>query len=1372
MSDLEKHRLHRYRPTLLAMRFAVALIAAILLIAGAAVFWLVHTSGEEWIRALAEEKLSETLGQPVHIDSLETNLFSRLQLYGVTLDADGPASARPPIVVDVARIHYRLPEVFSKNPSLREVAFLSPRLSLRADSSGLKDFRFLTARDSTQPPAATGQNRRELEIRRVEVSDGSVIFRDRTIPLNLRLKGLALNLRSSGQGYGMKLAADTLRLVKDNWAIPFTNLSGRGSFEHKRALIDSLRFRLPGLSTAISGTLDFTGPEARTNLATDISGSISPLVQMDNVPDFLLKSSGTIHLHAQITGVLSRPDISGSLIGTDLHLFQNLNFTYAMIVGGYRSGSMVLDSLAIETLGGVMHGAGSLAMTSPFNHTLRLTIKDVDAEKLWLAFYNEESPYDGILNGKLATRGPLLDPVRATLALHIRGSNSRFRGKDLPPLLVDGTMIGGRASFRMTQGGAVVDGDGWLRGHRIGGSFRAMLPSIAPFTSLANLQELEGALELGGTISGSLEQPKVKAHVRASSLSYRNLPVDTLAGSFRWQNSTFTVDQLTARHLQAEIDTVNAPFGLTGLRGNLWWSLNVSGTLDQPTGRFEARLQKPSWRGYRVDSVQMLILLDTESQPSITLLAKRGDMGFALDGKGDWENRSVNALATFFTAPKMIENGRVAGLHRVLPSILTHDPNALGQLRLSAAQDRQGDFSVKVKGSDINLTLLAQVRPHLQSIAGVMNLDAAVQHAGGKSESFLRATVLNPEFSGVRMDSLRLHAVVKAGVLRLDTLNLFRDDSQFSANGTLALPEGKTKSMDGRSIHLQSYARNLDLRLVTPFLPTENVLRGKAAWQLAIHGTLDQPKLRGSLRVQDGYVRLRSTSNPLSHLNLTLRFADEAYTLESLEGVSYNLPFHLQGKGTFNGTSSLTSDFLLALNGEDVLKGKGSLSRHSISMVLDATSLDLKIAQPLITAVDKLEGIVSTSISVEGPLENPAVRGQLSARNLEFARDVIGISLSDGGADMRFEGHHLVVDSLNGKLNNGTLFVRGEASLADRELRDMSFDILMNNVSYVRPKVITVMVDSAQLTYQRLREDVYRLSGELKFGDTRITADLPVRRLLDLASQADRPKPEQPLLFRNTQLDVRVTNDDQFWVTNNLARIRNRVDLDLSGPLTQPSIAGRISVQEGYLIYLDRKFEISTGILDFTDPRQINPIVSLSATSQLKSYQTRDKQAYTILFTAQGPLDQAQIDLQSTPPLDRSDILALLTLGSTRQQLTGNLTLSENNALINAIQQRAENLSSQRISGYVSNRVGSIFGLEEMSIEGNLFNFGTNWGPQLLASKQLGNRVRVTYSTRVGHLNEQGIRLDYQLTDKWSIESQADQQGGTGVDLKYRVRFR
>jgi len=276
--------------------------------------------------------------------------------------------------------------------------------------------------------------------------------------------------------------------------------------------------------------------------------------------------------------------------------------------------------------------------------------------------------------------------------------------------------------------------------------------------------------------------------------------------------------------------------------------------------------------------------------------------------------------------------------------------------------------------------------------------------------------------------------------------------------------------------------------------------------------------------------------------------------------------------------------------------------------------------------------------------------------------------------------------------------------------------------------------------------------------------------ILPFARAVERPKRELPSFLQQTRMNVRLRESENLWVDNNLARLRLHTELSAIGSPVQPNFTGRVTVEEGYLLYLDRKFKIKQGVVDFVDPERLNPIIDFKAETMIKSYRATEATPYVITLSISGALDEVAVELTSDPPEDKSNILSLLTVGATREQLAGNDAEGEDASVSAILKERARSISSEKIAGYTSRKVGGFLGLEQFTIEGDLFRFDRSWGPQLLASKKISPRMEITYTTTVGHSNENSFRLDYRLSKHFSLEGQTDQQGRAGMNLKYRLR--
>ena len=95
------------------------------------------------------------------------------------------------------------------------------------------------------------------------------------------------------------------------------------------------------------------------------------------------------------------------------------------------------------------------------------------------------------------------------------------------------------------------------------------------------------------------------------------------------------------------------------------------------------------------------------------------------------------------------------------------------------------------------------------------------------------------------------------------------------------------------------------------------------------------------------------------------------------------------------------------------------------------------------------------------------------------------------------------------------------------------------------------------------------------------------------------------------RLQVRIKDSGNISVNNNLANLRLRMDVVLSGTSRKPILLGRTAVVDGYALYLDRRFTIKEGFVDFDSPDKLNPKIILRAETDLKAFQTRSGKALT-----------------------------------------------------------------------------------------------------------------------------------------------------------------
>ena len=98
-------------------------------------------------------------------------------------------------------------------------------------------------------------------------------------------------------------------------------------------------------------------------------------------------------------------------------------------------------------------------------------------------------------------------------------------------------------------------------------------------------------------------------------------------------------------------------------------------------------------------------------------------------------------------------------------------------------------------------------------------------------------------------------------------------------------------------------------------------------------------------------------------------------------------------------------------------------------------------------------------------------------------------------------------------------------------------------------------------------------------------------------------------------------------------------DLQLRGTYDQPMLFGHAEVDRGEVMFEGRRYKVTRGTIDFTNPTRIDPFFDVEAETSVRvPYQT-----YRVTVRAAGTFDRLQQpSFESDPPLPSADVVALL----------------------------------------------------------------------------------------------------------------------------------
>jgi translocation and assembly module TamB len=386
-------------------------------------------------------------------------------------------------------------------------------------------------------------------------------------------------------------------------------------------------------------------------------------------------------------------------------------------------------------------------------------------------------------------------------------------------------------------------------------------------------------------------------------------------------------------------------------------------------------------------------------------------------------------------------------------------------------------------------------------------------------------------------------------------------------------------------------------------------------------------------------------------------------------------------------------------------------------------------------------GRLELDVRVGGTMAKPNLIGRGTITGGLMALRDTPVVIRDLEGRFALSPSRLRVEELQARVGTGTVKATGEVGLDGRAIGAYQVAVTARGVSFTAIEGLeTAWNADATLTGQGGR-GVVRGQAHLVRGA--YTRDLSIVPML-LQARAR----EEPMDWgRELALQLDLALDDNLVVRSPQARLRAGGTLHLHGTVTRPVVLGTVETQDGRITFRRNRFTIENAVVRFDDPRRLNPHLDVRATTRIKTYD--------VTMWLSGRVEDLTIRLSSEPPLPQEDLLALVTLGSTRAELgsSGGLTFAG----------EAAQLMSREL-----------LGLEPSAPIVDVLEFGkTDTGQnQFRVGKRLGDKTTVIYSGSFAEGGQQKLRIEYQIIGPLLLAGEQSFTGGVGGDVIVRLRFR
>ncbi len=425
-------------------------------------------------------------------------------------------------------------------------------------------------------------------------------------------------------------------------------------------------------------------------------------------------------------------------------------------------------------------------------------------------------------------------------------------------------------------------------------------------------------------------------------------------------------------------------------------------------------------------------------------------------------------------------------------------------------------------------------------------------------------------------------------------------------------------------------------------------------------------------------------------------------------------------------------------------------------------------------------GRATLTAAVDGPMYEPVFSGSAVITDGRVRHFSLPNSLDSINGAVRFDSRGIRLDDITATMGGGRVQFGGRVGLDGYLPGELNVTVRGEDMHLRYPEGIRSTVD-ADLS---LRGNVQAptLGGTVRVKQATWTRRIdPSAGLLDFGagrSGSEQVAPAPAASAVPLRFDLEVLVPSSLRIENNLARLVASADLQLRGTYDRPVLFGRAEVDRGEVTFEGRRYLVTRGNIDFTNPTRIEPFFDFEAETRVRI----PGQTYQVIVRAVGTMDRLQPELSSDPPLPAADVLALLFSDVRRSQGPGDAELralqNPNERQRDILTTRATQLLANPVASEVGRVVEQTFGVDTFQVTPSLidpYNQSTgrlNPSARVTIGKRINDRAYLTYSRSLSSsLNDQILLLEYDESDRLSWILSRNEDSTYAIEFRVRHTF-
>jgi translocation and assembly module TamB len=464
----------------------------------------------------------------------------------------------------------------------------------------------------------------------------------------------------------------------------------------------------------------------------------------------------------------------------------------------------------------------------------------------------------------------------------------------------------------------------------------------------------------------------------------------------------------------------------------------------------------------------------------------------------------------------------------------------------------------------------------------------------------------------------------------------------------------------------------------------------------------------------------------------------------------------------------------LRLVGDDTaldIAGTVDLRRQALSLQANGAA-NLAVLQGFVRDV-RSSGRADVSALIGGTAARPMISGQAMLTEGRLRHFSFPHALENLNGVLSFNASGIRLDDpgyttpVNGRLGGGTVKFGGRIGLVGYELSEFDVTATGDDMRLRFPEGMRSVVD-ANLALQGPASAPV-LSGTVAVENASWTRGFDSSAGLFALGSEDESGLPGPAGTAGTattvplRYDVRIVAPSTLHIENDMARIVASSELNLRGTFDRPLLFGRADIERGEVRFEGRRYQVTRGSLDFTNPNRIQPFFDVEAETRVRV----PRQTYRVTLRMAGTTDRMQPEFTSDPPLPPMDILTLLFSDSAP---SGDIELASLRQPNQREQEILQARATRALTGALSEEVGRVvqqtFGVDTFQITPLLTDpyqesssLSVNPSARVTIGKRISDRVYLTYARSLSSsIRDEIILLEYDQNDSlgWVLSQNED----------------